>query len=53
VINIKPTKPISGPIYRFELIPHFSERRLLLFVGDLLVVLLAGGGAVWLHSIMK
>lgn len=53
MVSIEPTKPISRPVYRVEPLLHFSERRLLLFVGDLLMLLLGGCGAFWLHAIMK
>jgi hypothetical protein len=53
VVSIEPTKTITRPIYRVEPILHFSERRLLLFLGDLLMLLLAGWGAFWLHAIVK
>jgi hypothetical protein len=53
VVSIEPTKPISRPVYRVEPLLHFSERRLLLFLGDLLMIFLAGCGAFWLHWIMN
>ncbi|MCS6882517.1 MAG: hypothetical protein RMK84_01200 [Oscillochloridaceae bacterium] len=38
---------------RFELIPRFSERRLLLIVGDIVMIALAGGLAIWLNGLLR
>lgn len=43
---------LARSVPRSELILHSSERRLLLFVGDTLMIALAGGLALWLHSIL-
>jgi hypothetical protein len=53
VVSIEPTKPISRPVYRVELPLGFSERRLLLFLGDVLMIVLAGCGAFWLHALSR
>jgi|RhiMetdeSRZDD1v2_1073273.scaffolds.fasta_scaffold55821_2 hypothetical protein len=53
MIRIEPTKPISRPVYRVELPLGFSERRLLLFLGDVFMIVLAGGVAFWLHTLIR
>ena len=53
MVIIEPTKPIARPVYRVELLLGFSERRLLLFLGDIFMIVLAGCGAFWLHTIFR
>jgi hypothetical protein len=53
MIVVEPTKPIARPVSRVELPLGFSERRLLLFLGDVLMIVLAGCGAFWLHALIR
>jgi hypothetical protein len=43
----------SRPAIWLDLPLPFPERRLLLLLGDLTVILCAGAGAFWLHSLFS
>ncbi|NWG19343.1 MAG: hypothetical protein HXY39_03365 [Chloroflexi bacterium] len=38
---------------RSELLPRFSERRLILIAGDIITIALAGGLAVWINGLLR
>jgi hypothetical protein len=52
MITVKNRASSPRPVHRFDLSLPFSERRLLLLLGDLLVILLAGAGAFYLHWLL-
>jgi hypothetical protein len=52
MIDVQLHKAIERTVSHFGLVPHFSERRLLLFVGDILMIALATWLAFWVHSIL-
>ena len=47
------SKTLARPTSKFKFALHFSERKLLLFLGDAFVLAIAGSAAVWLHSFIK
>lgn len=52
-MNMVIRRSIHGTVSRYKLNLPFSERRLLLFLGDVLMGLSATGVALWLSSIAR
>lgn len=52
-MNMILQRTIHTTISRYKLNLPFSERRLLLFLGDATIGLLATGAAVWLNSLFS
>ncbi len=52
MINLLSSNRTTQPRSKLKLVPRFSERRLLLILGDTLFISLSGLVALWVHSVL-